>query len=193
MIAAPDLFLMRHGQTVWNAEGRLHGGLDSDLTPLGLRQARWQADLIAGQPGSRLSSPQGRARRTAQILFAPGGFDTDPDLAEIGIGTFAGHLTTDLAVAHPDLFTGGPLDWYDRCPGGEGLAALALRCRGLLDRLRGPALIVSHGITLRMLWALAIGAAPDAAALAQAPLWQGAVLVVRGGKSSLWRHPDDHR
>lgn len=42
----PDLYLMRHGQTVWNAEGRMQGRLDSPLTPLGEAQARRLAWLV---------------------------------------------------------------------------------------------------------------------------------------------------
>ena len=48
----PDLYLMRHGQTVWNAEGRMQGKLDSPLNDLGIAQAQAQARLIAGLLGS---------------------------------------------------------------------------------------------------------------------------------------------
>ncbi|CAM3233601.1 histidine phosphatase family protein [Paracoccus nototheniae] len=183
------LYLMRHGETVWNAEGRLQGALHAPLTARGRQQARWQAELVAGIAGQRLSSPQGRARQTARLVFGAGAFRTDPLLAEIGIGTWAGRRLDDLQRQAPALFAGPPLAWYDHCPGGEGLAALALRCRRFLDALQGPALIVSHGITLRMLRLVALDLPPDQ--LAEGEMRQGAVHVVRGGVCHSLRHPKD--
>ncbi|MGZ3216636.1 histidine phosphatase family protein [Paracoccus sp. T5] len=185
----PDLYLMRHGETLWNAEGRLQGALDAPLTGLGVRQAGWQAELVRQVAGLRLSSPQGRALRTAERVFGAAGFAIDPRLSEIGIGRFAGCLLADLQRDHPDLFTGGPLEWYDRCPEGEGLAALARRCREFLATLIGPTLIVSHGITLRMLRVLALSR--PVARLAEGELRQGAVHLVRQGQCLMLRHPED--
>lgn len=179
---------MRHGETRWNAEGRLQGAHDSPLTARGLRQAAWQAALIAGLPGLRLASPQGRAVATARIVF-PGGFTCDPSLREIGLGDAAGLLLADLVRERPGLFGAGGLGWYDTLPGGEGLAALETRMAGFLVRLTGPALIVSHGITLRMIWALVTGAGRGR--LHHAPLEQGRVLALRGGVAQVLRHPED--
>lgn len=184
-----ELYLMRHGETLWNAEGRLQGALHSALSARGRRQARWQAQLVAGTPGQRLSSPQGRARQTARLVFGPGAFRSDPALAEIGIGAWAGRRLADLQAGAPELFAGPPLAWYDACPAGEGLAALALRCRRFLDGLQGPALIVSHGITLRMLRLVALD--QPIHRLAEGEMRQGAVHVVRGGECLSLRHPED--
>ena len=68
--SCPEVLVLRHGQTEWNAEGRLQGHLDSPLTEKGLRQAQRQNEIL--QPydltGFRfISSPQGRAHMTAQI------------------------------------------------------------------------------------------------------------------------------
>ncbi|WP_343222910.1 histidine phosphatase family protein [Paracoccus bogoriensis] len=188
MSAFPDLWLMRHGETVWNAEGRLQGALDSPLTAQGLRQAAWQAALVAGLPGLRLASPQGRAVATARIVF-PGGFTCDPALREIDLGDAAGRLLADLERDRPGLFGAGDLGWYDALPGGEGLAALEARMAGFLAGLDGPALIVSHGVTLRMIWALVTGAGRSR--LHEAPLEQGRVLALRGGAAQVLRHPED--
>lgn len=185
----PVLYLMRHGETRWNAEARFQGQLDSPLTARGRVQARWQADLTDGVAGRRLSSPQGRAVETARLVFGSAGFETCDDLAEIGMGPFAGQRHESLRSDHPAVFRGGGLDWYDRIPGGEGFAALTGRCRRFLASLDGPALIVSHGITLRMIWVLAMGR--DATELAGAPLEQGRVLIIRDGMSDVRRHPDD--
>eukprot|EP00581_Thalassiosira_minuscula_P035615 CAMPEP_0184474274 /NCGR_PEP_ID=MMETSP0740-20130409/133117_1 /TAXON_ID=385413 /ORGANISM="Thalassiosira miniscula, Strain CCMP1093" /LENGTH=54 /DNA_ID=CAMNT_0026851443 /DNA_START=161 /DNA_END=322 /DNA_ORIENTATION=- len=43
----PKIWLLRHGQTEWNAEHRIQGQLESPLTPLGIEHARRQAGLMA--------------------------------------------------------------------------------------------------------------------------------------------------
>ena len=188
MSDCPDLWLMRHGETVWNAAGRLQGCHDSPLTMRGRIQAGWQAALVAGLPGLRLASPQGRAMATARIAF-PDGFVCDDDLREIGLGDAAGRLLADLVRERPGLFLSGDLGWYDALPGGEGLAALEARMARVLARLTGPVLIVSHGITLRMIWALVTWSGRGR--LHHAPLEQGRVLALRGGVAQVLRHPED--
>ena len=69
MTGLPDLYLMRHGQTVWNAEGRLQGRMDSPLTALGRAQARRQAQLVQGISATRYASTAGRAVETARIVY----------------------------------------------------------------------------------------------------------------------------
>ncbi|SCY40826.1 histidine phosphatase family protein [Paracoccus tibetensis] len=184
----PDLYLIRHGETRWNREGRLQGRLDSPLTAQGRAQALALADLVRALPGTRFSSPQGRAVATARLLFGAAGFRTDARLAEVDVGAFTGCAMSDLHIAHPALFAERGLGWYDRCPGGEGFAALAARCRSFLSELQGPALLVGHGITLRMIWAVATEA--GVARLHEAPLAQGAVLAVRDGRSLLLEPPN---
>lgn len=181
----PDLYLMRHGQTVWNAQGRMQGKLDSPLTDLGIDQARAQARLVAGVEALRFASPQGRAQQTARIVFAGRPFRTDARLAEIDIGDFSGRLFPDLAVERPELFAQGVYGWYDHAPGGEGFTGLMSRARAFLNGLTGPALVVTHGITLRMLRLLAMGW--DMSRFEDLPQHQGAVQVIRGGRHEIWR------
>lgn len=181
----PDLYLMRHGQTEWNAAGRMQGRLDSPLTALGLAQAERQRDLAAGIAAARFASPQGRALATARIVFGPAPFATDPRLVEIDIGDFTGEAYLPLRARLPQVFAGGRLDWYDRAPGGEGFAGLSARCRAFLDGLDGPALVVTHGITLRMLRIMALGW--PLSRLDEMSVEQGAIHVVAGGRHELLR------
>lgn len=174
---------MRHGETEWNAAGRLQGGLDAPLTRLGRQQARRQAQLLRGVPPhvARYCAPAGRAVATAQIAFGGQGFTRDDRLREIGIGGFAGRKLCDLARENPMVFAGeGTLDWYDRIPDGEGFAVLEARARAFLADLRGPAIIVTHGITLRMLRLVAMGRSLDQ--IARHPVFQGAVHHVARGE-----------
>ncbi len=100
------------------------------------------------------SSPQGRAARTAEIalqgLIAP--ILQDDRLVEIGVGDWEGKRRDQLLMDRPvDESEESALDLYERAPGGEGFVALRERCRSFLKDLEGPAVLVTHGITSRML------------------------------------------
>ena len=157
MVTLPDLYLMRHGQTYWNAAGRLQGALDSPLTDTGISQARGQAQLTRDIEALRISSPQGRAEQTAAIVFEGRAWHSDARLSEIGIGSYAGQDAAKLRAENPRLFRNGNLTWYDHCPGGEGLAALRARCRDFLQERHEPTIVVTHGVTLAMLFAIRTG------------------------------------
>ena len=176
----PDLYLMRHGQTVWNAEGRLQGRMESPLTALGRHQARRQAQLVQGIAATRHASNAGRAVETAQIVYAGQDFRQDARLHEIDIGEFTGRVWAELRTQHPEVTAGGWLDWYDRAPGGELFAGVETRARAFLAELTGPALIVTHGITLRMLRLIAMDL--PLSRLGEMPVMQGALHVVSAGQ-----------
>ena len=77
------LVFIRHGQTLWNMDGRVMGQLDSPLSPLGERQARAVAERLAREPFDFLySSDLGRAVQTARFIARPGGHEIrlDEDL-----------------------------------------------------------------------------------------------------------------
>ena len=68
-----EIYLVRHGETEWNAQGRFQGCLDSPLTPNGREQARQIGMLLArvleGYRGVTMHvSPLGRACETAEII-----------------------------------------------------------------------------------------------------------------------------
>lgn len=153
MTACPPLYILRHGQTVWNLEGRLQGRFDSELTAEGIEQARVQRRILQRLDLSgfaAISSPQGRAQATAQIalegLLSP--ISTDAALSEVGLGDWAGESRAEMMAQSgaPDGFA-----LYDLAPGGEGLAALRERCEVFLRALNQPSVLITHGITSRML------------------------------------------
>jgi probable phosphoglycerate mutase len=91
------LLLVRHGETDWNAEGKLQGHTDRPLNAYGRRQAQTLADRFAGEPIDALyASDLSRARETAEILGAKLGLAVavDPDLREKNWGNWEG-LTSD--------------------------------------------------------------------------------------------------
>lgn len=182
----PDLYLMRHGETEWNAEGRMQGHLNSPLTPLGHQQAARQAAIMApvlAGDVQRIASPLGRAVQTADIVFAGQPYATDPRFREISVGEFEGRTRPDIEAAFPDLFAATWLGWYDRAPGGERLSDLRARVSEGLSQLTGPTAIVCHGITLRMARLVVLGW-PDSR-LEEMEVRQGAVHLMQDGRHQM--------
>lgn len=164
--ATPEmiLHLVRHGQSTWNAEGRLQGQtMDVPLTELGLAQARDAAGTLAHTTLTAiLTSDQLRARQTAELLAKPHGLvpEATPLLREQALGELEGRLTRELT---PEPVPVG-LDIAEVAwGGGESLADVYRRLQCLLAELGArfdpheQVMLVSHGDTLRVLVALLEG------------------------------------
>lgn len=188
----PEMFVMRHGETEWNRGGRMQGAFDSPLTMRGLWQARAMGALLAargvtcsgaGSEWRLWSSPQGRCIETARIAFgcAP---SCDPRLSEIGMGDWAGLSRAEIAAGWPGPPDEHFLELYARIPDGESFAALGARVRDFLADLDGPAVIVTHGMTSRMLRAVALAVAPG-----DVPGGQGVVHHLARGRADVL-YPD---
>lgn len=155
MTNRPDVYLLRHGETEWNSTGRIQGQMNSDLTALGQAQAAQQGailrrlgDQVAGL--DRFASPLSRTKATARIAFGGDDFTTDLRLIEIGCGAWEGITPTQRQARDPELAARSirDLDLYFNAPGGEGLSALRARIMDFLNSLNGPAIIVSHKVSL---------------------------------------------
>jgi len=159
----PDLLILRHGETVWNCAGRIQGAADSPLTAFGRDQAAVQGRLLAAFDLSVFqiwTSPQGRAIETAHIALQSQkrSIRRDSRLAEIRMGDWTGVERSEIERQIPHLFERGEnLIWYDHAPGGEGLEAVYARTGSFLAELKQPAVLFTHGITLRMLRCHALG------------------------------------
>ena len=183
----PTLYVLRHGETEWNREGRFQGALHSPLTELGRAQAERQARILAGLDLDGVVirvSPQARAFQTAAIALSGHGADlhTDDRLRELEVGDWSGQHKdeiTAVGATKPDA-PDGWLAQLEFAPGGEGLAALRARCESFLDDLSGPTLCVTHGVTGRMLRGLALGL--PVGKLEELPGGQGNVHIVEEGR-----------
>lgn len=153
----PEVYVLRHGQTEWNAAGRMQGGLDSTLTREGRAQAARQGRILGARDLAGFEawcSPQGRAIATAAIAVVGrvAQIRSDDRLREIGIGAWEGRLRGEIAeLAEVGDATDAGLLAYDLAPRGEGLAALHARCQAFLMGQAAPMVIVTHGITSRMM------------------------------------------
>jgi len=120
------LYLIRHGQTAWNLEGRLQGGRDSPLTDLGKRQAQALAiGLRPVPPASILASPLGRARKTAAIIAQSLKIPVEEDarLGELRFGAAEGLTTQEINKRWPNFLSERERDkWQARWPDGESYA-----------------------------------------------------------------------
>ncbi|TNC73801.1 histidine phosphatase family protein [Rubellimicrobium roseum] len=182
--------MLRHGETEWNRQGRFQGLLDSDLTDRGRAQAVAMGAMlrslgVSGASHAARTSPQGRARVTAQLALAGTGLSAqdDPRLVEIGMGDWTGLCRLEIDARWPGPAGEALFDFYARCPGGETLEAVAARAASVLADLDRPTVIVTHGITLRMLCALALGRPPAEGGLLL--MRQGTVLRIAGGELSV--------
>jgi probable phosphoglycerate mutase len=186
-----DLFLVRHGETHWNVEGRFQGQKDSALTDRGRRQAAQAGDRLYGLLGERaftfLASPLDRARETARIVTSR--FPVailpmlDPRLAEVTLGAWDGLTMTDIDALSPGALDGSdPFDWYFRAPDGETFEAVRARAQEWLSdvgRSAGPVVAISHGLTGRVI--RGVFAELDQRSMLQLPVSQTALWHLHDG------------
>ena len=191
---APVIYYVRHGETSWNAEGRLQGAQDTALNDLGRRQAvqsgHLLADLFARDARDKsqipyLSSPLLRARTTMELMrgalnLSPQDYATDDRLREIGYGRWEGSTLTEMEAADPLFFARRLADKWRVAPeGGETYEAVQRRMRHWYDEVRGDIVVVAHGGTARALM-VALGLETPQSA-ADLPVAQGAVYVFGNG------------
>lgn len=156
------IYLCRHGQTFHNREGRLQGRTESDLTPLGVLQARAMGallhDLVRRDPPAPwrlVASPLRRARHTAEAIGARLGLSVDFDerLVEIDVGEWSGRLREEVHGENPHL--AGDDAWGFHAPGGETYEAMSARLTAWLEEQAAEPerrlIVVSHGVAGRLL------------------------------------------
>lgn len=164
-----NIILARHAETVFNAAARMQGHMaHTPLTRAGIAQAEAMGAVLAGHPDAAARdlwvSPSGRTQQTAAIIgehLARPFFDwrLDPRLLEIDVGHWEGRYYADIVAE-----TGPIVDPQARLfavppPGGEWFPDIAARLQTWLAELdpARPALVISHGITARVLRGLLVG------------------------------------
>jgi broad specificity phosphatase PhoE len=103
MLPPRPFFFLRHGQTDWNAQGRIQGHTDVPLNATGVAQAQAAAGRLAGRGIDWIvSSPLARARSTAEFVARRLGLPVqlDDDLKERRFGAFEGMIADEVKRAH---------------------------------------------------------------------------------------------
>ncbi|ALB71938.1 2,3-diphosphoglycerate-dependent phosphoglycerate mutase GpmB [Cronobacter muytjensii] len=161
-----QVYLVRHGETQWNAERRIQGQSDSPLTEKGEHQAMQVAQRAKALGITHIiSSDLGRTRRTAEIIAQGCGCDVilDPRLRELDMGVLERRhldtLTEEEEGWRRQLINGTP---EGRIPQGESMQEVSDRMHGALnaclDLPQGSRpLLVSHGMALGCLVSTILG------------------------------------
>jgi len=154
----PLIYLVRHGQTEWNAEYRLQGQIDTPLNENGRAQAKHNGETLAGlidDPASFdfVASPLGRTRETMEIIreaigLPSEGYRTEAILKEINFGDWQGRTWDQLREDRPAEI-GARFDdpWNTVAPGagGESYAMLSARAIAWLEAVKTDTVVVTHG------------------------------------------------
>jgi len=160
-VQATRILAMRHGQTAWNAAGRIQGQIDVPLDAHG----RWQADRLAQALSDEAidviyASDLSRAAQTAQAVAAATRLPvhTHAGLRERGFGVFEGLSFSEITRRWPQAAD----RWRRRDPGfgpagGESLEEFYRRCVDAADALAGAhpgatVALVAHGGVLDCLY-----------------------------------------
>ena len=188
-LVLPKLYFIRHGETDWNAEGRLQGQRDIPLNDVGRVQAE-EAGAILHRLAPDFpdlaywSSPLTRTRETMEIARArlglyPHVYRTDDRLKELSFGEWEGLTWPEVEARSPSEAAGRIADkWHSPPPQGENYEQVAARLTGFLGLLERPSVIVSHGGVGRALMALC--GAMSRAKAAEVFVRQGVVYVFDG-------------
>ena len=118
------LYIIRHGETAWNVEGRLQGQTDTELNENGVRLAKVTAEGLKNIPFDLgISSPLRRAKHTAELVLAGRNvpLTTDDRLMELSFGSWEGlgcrANNFEIPSEHFDDFYRDPFHF---CPAGDG-------------------------------------------------------------------------
>jgi probable phosphoglycerate mutase len=155
-----EIWLMRHGETEWSAQGMHTSRTDLPLLPSGIKQAEELREKLKGRKfGLVLVSPMQRARETCRLAgYADVARVTD-DLKEWDYGAYEGRTTADIRKERPTWSL-----WRDGVIDGEPIAHVGSRVQRVIEqslRATGDVALFAHGHVLRIFAAVWLGLAPD--------------------------------
>ncbi|MGR6431790.1 histidine phosphatase family protein [Rhizobium sp. PAMB 3174] len=162
------IYVVRHGQTDWNAELRMQGQKDIPLNDRGRAQARGNGRALKTILGDEtdmfdfVSSPLGRTRETMELLrtemgLDPSAYRTDERLVEVSFGDWEGSTLAELEVRVPERLAARADNKWDFIPPGdhaESYEILSWRIGSWLQSVNRPTVCVCHGGVIRTLFRL---------------------------------------
>ena len=160
------IWLVRHGQTTWNEQGRFCGHTDIPLSTTGRKQARKLASFLQHRPIAAIySSDLSRARETAEIIARKRPIDSivSPAWREINFGAWEGLTYEEIAASSGEQQGFFTQPEHVAPPQGETLEEVMQRAIPALreivhyDEQQGEIVLVSHGGLLRGLLCSLLG------------------------------------
>lgn len=161
-MSSHKLYIIRHGQTDWNAAGRFQGQRDIPINAVGRQQAKRNGELLAGllkDPAAPayVASPLARTRETMEIIrqtlgLPASGYGIDGRLKEVSYGAWEGYTTDEIRALVPDDRRTRRDDKFNYVPPrGESYAMLLDRIKAWLPYLEQDTVCVAHGGVIRVL------------------------------------------
>jgi broad specificity phosphatase PhoE len=148
------LILVRHGETVHNAQGIAQGWNDSALSPRGEEQvARLAARLAKQNIDAIISSPLGRALSTANVIASAIGLEvtTLDELREMNYGGWEGRSFLEVRRDDAETYERWIADGDCQCPGGESHNDVRRRFANALEKIQvARPVLVTHGTAIRI-------------------------------------------
>lgn len=195
------VFIARHGETVFNAAGRMQGSAqDTPLTRAGFAQAEAMGAALAtylgtGQSLRLYASPSGRALQTLAVVTEHIGADWhhathDARLMEIDVGAWGGRTYAEIIAEQGEIMDRAATLFSVRPPGGEWYDDIAARLSDWIAATRDDRddrLVIMHGMSSRVLRGILLGLPVDPAFSAPiAPgLPQGTLVMIGNGAETI--------
>ena len=193
MVPDVPIYLIRHGQTDWNAEGRFQGQHDIPLNDIGRGQASRNGILLQSLIGDRVSdfafvsSPMTRTRQTMELVrtamgLEPTSYGTNDALIELSFGDWEGHTLAELKALFPEAMHRREADKWNFVPPGERAESyeiLSWRVSGWLQSVNGPTVCVTHGGVMRSV--IKLCAASGAIEASETDIRQDSILKPESG------------
>ena len=160
------LLIVRHGETDWNAEGRIQGHTDIGLSNAGAEQARLLGTRLASMTiDVAYCSDLKRAAETANLALSEHDvvLHKTPSLREYHKGAFEGMTLSEIKAQFPDDYPRYLEKNLDYAPqGGESARHVGVRISGIFDEIKTrhmkeTVLVVGHGGSLRLAMASLLG------------------------------------
>jgi 2,3-bisphosphoglycerate-dependent phosphoglycerate mutase len=188
------VYVVRHGQTDWNKEGRIQGGTDNTLNATGREQATAMAgNLDDIRVDAVYVSSHQRARQTAAVFEGRAPIVAMDELRERFFGKFEGANEKDAAIVAE--WNKRRFSWADDMDGGETLESQSRRAESALKQIiakhpnGGTVVIVGHGGINPLLVSKLIGVPPleGASTINQANDEVYRIDLSKTGKAALWK------
>ncbi len=173
----PLIYFVRHGETQWNAEGRLQGQAENDINDKGRQQADRNGERLRGlipdpHAFDFVASPMRRTRETMERVrtamgLDPNAYRTDDRLVEVSFGDWQGFTFAELEAAEAGITKARKRNKWDFVPPGkdaESYQMLMERVRPWLDEVNRPTVCVTHGGVMRTIFRMIVSTQPKEAA-----------------------------